>query len=248
MLRSIYFLQIISDSPSPTKNRPCLPTSPTHMQAMRHATHQKHGNQPMHIINSNSSIQSPMSSATSQTSNSPQLQHHQQLLQQDGPSSAIMPSMGQRGTDFNMGIEMPNYCSPTGEYIIPNISNSNYFAISSTNDKLKGSFRCFSDLTGQLSHGSSSQHNSQSSQSSPNSQYYQYLTPPSQHSGGITPQHLVQTLDSYPTPSPESPGHWSSSSPHSNSDWSEGINSPPTNYITGTVGHQTNKGSDAIYI
>lgn len=73
------------------------------------------------------------------------------------------------------------------------------------------------------------------------------MTPPSQHSGGVTPQHLVQTLDSYPTPSPESPGHWSSSSPHSNSDWSEGIQSPTnTVYITG--GHQANKGSEAIYI
>lgn len=80
---------------------------------------------------------------------------------------------------------------------------------------------------------------------SPN--FYQYLTPPSQHSGGVTPQHLVQTLDSYPTPSPESPGHWSSSSPHSNSDWSEGIHSPSnTVYVTG--GHQSNKGSEAIYI
>jgi Notch-like protein len=86
------------------------------------------------------------------------------------------------------------------------------------------------------------------------------LTPPSQHSGGHTPQHLVQsTLDSYPTPSPESPGHWSSSSPHSTSDWSEvqspannlyvtgGVQSPANNlYVTG--GHQANKGSEAIYI
>lgn len=81
--------------------------------------------------------------------------------------------------------------------------------------------------------------------------FYQYLTPPSQHSGGITPQHLTHTLDSFPTPSPESPGHWSSSSPHSNSDWSECIHSPPANnlnYIASSVGHQSNKGSDAIYI
>lgn len=103
-----------------------------------------------------------------------------------------------------------------------------------------------------MNHGSMSQH-SDSTQSSPHSQqnYYQYLTPPSQHSGGITPQHLAHTLDSFPTPSPESPGHWSSSSPHSNSDWSEGINSPPANnmnYIANTGGNQTNKGTDAIYI
>lgn len=107
-------------------------------------------------------------------------------------------------------------------------------------------------IIGQMNHGSMSQH-SNSTQSSPHSQqnYYQYLTPPSQHSGGITPQHLTHTLDSYPTPSPESPGHWSSSSPHSNSDWSEGINSPPANnmnYMANTGGSQTNKGTDAIYI
>lgn len=104
-----------------------------------------------------------------------------------------------------------------------------------------------------MNHGSMSQHTS-STQSSPHSQqnyYNQYLTPPSQHSGGITPQHMAHTLDSFPTPSPESPGHWSSSSPHSNSDWSEGINSPPANnlnYMANTGGSQTNKGTDAIYI
>lgn len=104
-----------------------------------------------------------------------------------------------------------------------------------------------------MSHGSMSQHTS-STQSSPHSQqnYYQYLTPPSQHSGGITPQHMTHTLDSFPTPSPESPGHWSSDhSPHSdlNSDWS--VNSPPANnlnYMANTGGSQTNKGTDAIYI
>lgn len=95
--------------------------------------------------------------------------------------------------------------------------------------------------------GNMSQH-TDSTQSSPHSQnYYQYLTPPSQHSGGITPQHLSHTLDSFPTPSPESPGHWSSSSPHSNSDWSEGVNSPP-NYMGAASSNQTNKGTDAIYI
>lgn len=89
-----------------------------------------------------------------------------------------------------------------------------------------------------------------SAQSSPNSQqnFYQYLTPPSQHSGGITPQHLSHTLDSYPTPSPESPGHWSSSSPHSNSDWSESVHSPPNYMVNNNNTNQTNKGTDAIYI
>lgn len=81
--------------------------------------------------------------------------------------------------------------------------------------------------------------------------FYQYLTPPSHNDSGnhTPPQHLVQTLDSYPTPSPESPGHWSSSqSPHSISDWSESQQSPANqnHYTTNT--HQTNKGSEAIYI
>lgn len=101
---------------------------------------------------------------------------------------------------------------------------------------------------------SASAHCQQSTLNSQQSSFYQYLTPPSQHSGGITPQHLVQTLDSYPTPSPESPGHWSSSSPHSTSDWSEGVQSPAAAnmnvYVTSAApgGHQANKGSEAIYI
>lgn len=93
-------------------------------------------------------------------------------------------------------------------------------------------------------------HQGQQPECSSKTAFYQYLTPPSQHSGGHTPQHLVQTLDSYPTPSPESPGHWSSSSPHSASDWSE-IQSPANqnHYVTsGAGGHQNNKGSEAIYI
>lgn len=78
-------------------------------------------------------------------------------------------------------------------------------------------------------------------------QYYQYLTPPSHHSGpDVTPQHLMQAPESFPTPSPDSPGHWSSSSPHSNSDWSECMASP--NAYGAGAPHQSNKGSEAIYI
>lgn len=81
-------------------------------------------------------------------------------------------------------------------------------------------------------------------------QNYQYLTPPSQHSLGAdaTPQHLLQVPpDTFPTPSPESPGHWSSSSPQScQSDWSENITSP--NAYMSSGGHQSSKGSEAIYI
>lgn len=59
---------------------------------------------------------------------------------------------------------------------------------------------------------------------------YHYPTPPSQHSQSgseSTPQHYLHPPETYLTPSPESPGQWSSSSPHSaQSDWSEGISSP----------------------
>lgn len=106
---------------------------------------------------------------------------------------------------------------------------------------------CMTSPIGQSSNSSQASSSPHTQNLHQQSTFYQYLTPPSQHSGGITPQHLVQTLDSYPTPSPESPGHWSSSSPHSTSDWSEGVQSPANPvYITG--GHQANKGSEAIYI
>jgi len=92
----------------------------------------------------------------------------------------------------------------------------------------------------------------QNAGSSSKSSFYQYLTQVPNHNenGNLTPQHLVQTLDSYPTPSPESPGHWSSSqSPHSISDWSETQSPANQNmYTTGGHGHQSNKGSEAIYI
>lgn len=86
---------------------------------------------------------------------------------------------------------------------------------------------------------SPAQHHQQSEQN-----FYQYLTPPSQHStGGVTPQHLTQTLDSYPTPSPESLS--SGASPYSPLGWSDS-QSPANNiYVTA---HQSNKGSEAIYI
>uniref|UniRef100_A0A0A9W2B0 Neurogenic locus Notch protein n=1 Tax=Lygus hesperus TaxID=30085 RepID=A0A0A9W2B0_LYGHE len=73
----------------------------------------------------------------------------------------------------------------------------------------------------------STQQPQQSSQPPPQ-QYYHYLTPPSDS---------IHAPESFPTPSPESPWHWSSSSPHSNSDWSEGISSP-----------NNTKQQDAIYI
>lgn len=61
-----------------------------------------------------------------------------------------------------------------------------------------------------------------------------YPTPPSQHScatassEGTTPGHPAHPPNEHPylTPSPESPDPWSSSSPHSNSDWSDVTTSP----------------------
>lgn len=124
-------------SPSPAKSRPSLPTSPTHIAAMRVATHQKH----------------------------PQMQF-----------------------DFTDAYKM----TQTGKAV---------------------------------------------GYQQPQQQYYHYLTPPS------------ETPESFPTPSPDqvegglgSPFHWSSSSPHSNSDWSEGISSPNGQQ------HSGSKQADAIYI
>src|SRR6218665_197515 len=57
---------------------------------------------------------------------------------------------------------------------------------------------------------------------------HHYPTPPSQH-GSETMSHLMQGYlpEHFLTPSPDSPGQWSSSSPTpAQSDWSEGISSP----------------------
>lgn len=143
-------------SPSPAKNRPSLPTSPTHIAAMRAATQQKHGGVPQ----------------------------AQNL---------------QMGFEFGQtGLELPMGFAGTPAPLQP-----------------------------------------QQFQQQQQQQQNFYLTPPSQHSDHLLPEN-------FPTPSPESPGHWSSSSPRScNSDWSENVASPNT-YVSS--GHQTNKGSDAIYI
>lgn len=155
-------------SPSPAKTRPSLPTSPTHIAAMRAATHQKHG----------------------------------------GPQQQQPTTMG---FDFSSGGELPLAYSVTGANV---------------------------------------QQQQQMQQQLNAQQYYHYLTPPSQHSQNpeVTPQHYIQEAENlnYSTPSPNSPGHWSSSSPHSNSDWSEGIHSPVANgYATSG---QMQKGPEAIYI
>lgn len=68
---------------------------------------------------------------------------------------------------------------------------------------------------------------------------HHYPTPPSQH-GSETVPHLLQGYlpEHFLTPSPDSPGQWSSSSPISaQSDWSEGISSPaqPTIHALSTT-------------
>lgn len=131
---------------SPGKTRPQLPTSPTHMAAMRQATQQKH---------------------------------------------AVHAAL-----QFDFG-ELP--------YTVA----------------------LYQQQQGQSSSG---QQSSQQQQQQQAQQYYHYLTPPSEST--------THAPESFPTPSPESPWHWSSSSPHSNSDWSEGISSPNNN----------TKQQDAIYI
>jgi len=57
-------------------------------------------------------------------------------------------------------------------------------------------------------------------------QQFLYPTPPHQQQQQQQQQKVDQTMN-YMTPSPDSPGQWSSASPQSHSDWSEGIHSPP---------------------
>lgn len=80
----------------------------------------------------------------------------------------------------------------------------------------------------------------------------QYPTPPSQHSHVSmepSPQHL-QPPDHYLTPSPDSPGQWSSSSPHSpvsaHSDWSDA--SPIQTTSHHTQHRHSERQKDAVYI
>jgi hypothetical protein len=67
--------------------------------------------------------------------------------------------------------------------------------------------------------------------SSSSQQQFMYPTPP--HSQGGLVQNTATVMSdgmNYMTPSPDSPGQWSSASPQSHSDWSEsGIHSPPSN-------------------
>ncbi|KFM62753.1 Neurogenic locus notch-like protein 2, partial [Stegodyphus mimosarum] len=134
-------------SASPIKQRPSLPTSPTHMAAMRAAHHQR-----------TTKLQSQ--GGGNQTYDYP---------------SAISDVQHLMGSSLKMGVQGNGQQS-----LYPHL--------------------------------------------------FHYPTPPSQHShsgGESTPQHYLHPPETYLTPSPESPGQWSSSSPHSaQSDWSESIASP----------------------
>lgn len=86
-------------------------------------------------------------------------------------------------------------------------------------------------------------YDNQQKMSTPRQIHPQYPTPPSQHSylskDATPPQGLNTLPENILTPSPDSPGHWSSSSPHSaQSDWSEGISSP----VPPVGQHHMNKG------
>ena len=76
-----------------------------------------------------------------------------------------------------------------------------------------------------------------------------YPTPPHSQGGqggllqnSVTSNAGMSDGMNYMTPSPDSPGQWSSASPQSHSDWSEtGIHSPPSN--NNCVGGQTHQNS-----
>jgi Notch-like protein len=57
-----------------------------------------------------------------------------------------------------------------------------------------------------------------------NQQQFLYPNPNGVRSDGF---HMDGGMSSFMTPSPDSPGQWSSGSPQSHSDWSDGIHSPP---------------------
>lgn len=59
-----------------------MPTSPTHIQAMRHATQQKHGNQSLRLLGNMSSMNSTMTGSSCHNLNNLQMHHQQQLQPQ----------------------------------------------------------------------------------------------------------------------------------------------------------------------
>lgn len=238
MFTNHWTLHSFTGSPSPAKCRPGLPTSPTHIVAMRQATHQKHGQSPGVNGNGgpmNGNMMSPQMLGMDQMQQHQQQQHMQQ----------------QQGT-YDV-LDTSGYCSPSNGKMMQRRCiewdlNSSSISVGQASSHVSVMSPNNNSCHSTISNHSAMQMGGGQQQQGQTSSFYQYFTPPSQHSGGATPQHLAQTLDSYPTPSPESPGDWSSSSPHSNSDWSEGVQSPQANNVYVTGGHQANKGTEAIYI
>ena len=72
---------------------------------------------------------------------------------------------------------------------------------------------------------------------------YPYLPTPPQADSTVQQQNFM-------TPSPDSPGQWSSASPQSHSDWSEGVHSPTTTFqqLKQNPGGLQQAGQDAVFI
>ena len=163
-----------SNSASPNKLRPPLPTSPTHLAALRMAT-----------VSSGYEFPVVSTGPTIVQQANEQIRQQQQQQQQQVMNQRQLQQQQRLPTHHQAQQQQP-------------------------------------------------QQQSQAQQGS-TSYYPHYPTPPSHHSGvDATPQHALNTNshDSFPTPSPESPGQWSSGSPHSHSDWSEGVRSPPISQLT----------------
>lgn len=111
-------------SPSPVKSRPSLPTSPTHIQAMRHATHQKQQQQqnsmnfhqqspPTMSSQQNSPVNCGLISPAGSVNGQQTTQQQQQQQQQQNQQGAILPSMG--SFEFNSGnLDLNGFCGSPG--------------------------------------------------------------------------------------------------------------------------------------
>ena len=109
LIKMCFFLFILG-SPSPAKARPSLPTSPTHIQAMRHATQQKHGVQMM-------TQQSAMQQQTSNSLGGGSSGTNGQLnnLSNSNTNSAMLASLQMSFVNGSTGLELAGFCSPTGK-------------------------------------------------------------------------------------------------------------------------------------
>lgn len=193
------------------------------------------------------------------------MRHTPQSTLMDQNSNGSVHPHHQMNFDYNHqnGLELAGFCSPAGK---PRFLTTKFLskfiktkvmislgAASTLTSPSQGSIHSPQHVQSPIHNQTQSFYHIQQNQLTAGSSkpsFYQYLTPPSHNdSGNQTPQHMVQTLDSYPTPSPESPGHWSSSqSPHSISDWSDTHSPANQNHYVSNNTHQGNKGSEAIYI